>query len=148
MFFSPATNGSEPGSRRSRLLLVEDHPLVQDAVGKILSANCDLVGIIARGNAVLAAVQNLQPDAVILDISLPDMSGMQVLRELRAAFPSVAIVMLTINVEPIYRQEAFARGANAFVSKFQANKELWPDIERALAAVLASNLRPARCTEG
>ena len=136
MLFSPPMTGS----RRPRLLLVEDHPLVQDAVGKILWARCDVVGIIGRGHDVLAAVQSLRPDAVILDISLPEMGGMQVLPELRSAFPSVAIVIFTVRVEPIYQQEALARGANEFVSKFQANKELLPAIERALTAVRYSDL--------
>ena len=141
MLFSPPTNGAEADSRRSRILLVEDHALIQDAVANILRGRCYIVGIIDRGDAVLAAIQNVQPEAVILDISLPDMSGMQVLEEIRIQFPRVAIVMLTTNIEPIYRQEALARGAHEFVSKLELSIELSPAIERAVAAVRASNPR-------
>lgn len=139
MLFSPPTDGAEAVSRRSRILLVEDHPLIQDAVANIVRGRCDIVGIIAQGNVVLASVRNLQPD-----ISLPDISGMQVLPELRMAFPSVAIVILTTNIQLIYQQEALARGANEFVSKFQMSIELLPAVERALGNVRASNILRAR----
>lgn len=140
-------NNAQPGARCSRVLLVEDHPFIQEAVAKIVGARHELVGIVSRGNAVLAAVQTLQPDAVILDIGLPDMSGMQVVPGLRIEFPGVAIVVLTTKVEPIYREEALARGANEFVSKQRATADLLPAIERALAAVHAATPKRAQGTE-
>ena len=72
-------NIDEFGSGKARALLVEDHPSLQEIVTTILSAEFNVVGVLGRGNDVLPAAQDLYPDVVILDVSLPDISGMQIL---------------------------------------------------------------------
>lgn len=117
-------------------------------VGAILGPRCDLVGVVGQGKTASTAVRNLQPDAVILDISLPDISGMRVLPELRANFPNLAIVIFTTKIEFAYRQEALLRGADEFVSKFEATRELLPAIDRALKAMRASSPKRAQSPVG
>jgi DNA-binding NarL/FixJ family response regulator len=133
----------EINARRSRVLLVEDHPLIQEAVVKILSPIFDVVGVIARGKPLIATVRDLQPDVVVLDVALPDISGMQVLPKVRTLFPNLVIVVLTAKVERIYQEEAFARGADGFVAKGRAATDLIPAIQEALVTVSHAQLRLA-----
>jgi DNA-binding NarL/FixJ family response regulator len=128
---------------RPRALLVEDHPAMQEIVGRILGAECDVVGIVARGHAIRGAVETFDPDVIVLDVSLPDISGLQVLPGLRSAFPDVAVVVCTACAGRLYEEEAFARGANGFVSKGCASTDLLPAVSVALATVSAAKLRRA-----
>lgn len=72
----------------ARVLLVEDHPRIQDAVTKILLAECDVIAVIGRGDEVLEAAERLLPDVVVLDIALRGRSSTQLLPELRAVMPT------------------------------------------------------------
>ena len=85
------------------------------------------------GDEVVGSACRLLPDIILLDISLRGENGMKVLPQLRAALPYTGIVMLTTLVDPVYRGEALARGADAFVGKGQATTELLPAIRQALA---------------
>ena len=103
--------------RPIRVLLVEDHVELRQALASSLSQHFELVGALDRGDAVLASALHLQPDAIVLDISLPGRSGLQVLPDLRAQVPRAAVVMITANDTSEYRQAALKLGAGAFLSK-------------------------------
>lgn len=100
-----------------KVLLVEDHPELRAAFLSLLSREFQVVGTVDRGDLVLEAAERLLPDALVLDVSLPGRSGLQVLPELRARLPKMAIVMLTAHDEPMYRRAALRMGADAFLSK-------------------------------
>ena len=119
---------------RSRVLLVEDSAPMRDAVSRILSAECDLLGYVENGNDVLAVAREHGPDVVVLDISLPGMSGLAALPLLRAALPSATIVMLTNHGGEDYVEEAFRRGADGYVLKNEAHQALLPAIRRGRIA--------------
>ena len=114
-----------------RILLVEDHPQMRAAISTLLDRYCIVIGTVERGDMVLLKAAGLRPDVVVLDISLPGQSGLQVLPELRSQHPSVGIVMLTNQDQPIYREQAAQRGADRYVLKDRASEELWPAIQDA-----------------
>jgi DNA-binding NarL/FixJ family response regulator len=87
---------------------------------------------------VLEAAQRLQPDAVVLDVSLPGHNGLQVLPALRALLPRTAIVMLTAHAEPAYRKAAYLLGADAFLSKTSAHALV--EVVRAATKKLAGSV--------
>lgn len=116
---------------RSRVLLVEDCAPMRDAVSRILSVECDLLESVNDGRNVVAAAMKHRPDVIVLDISLPGMSGMDLLPLLRASLPGTAIVMLTNHASEDYIQEAFRRGADGYVLKNEAHQELLPAVKRA-----------------
>lgn len=118
---------------RPRVLLAEDHPLVREAIVQLLAEACDVVGVVKRGDEIAAAAGQLAPDVILLDIALPGVSGLQVLPGLRASLPATGIVMLTSHADPLYRKEAFRRGADGYVVKGQAVTELLPAIREVLA---------------
>ena len=88
----------------------------------------------ATGEQAIDITQARAPCAVIMDISLPGMSGIEVTKHIKATTPTTQVVILTIHEEKAFRDDAAAAGANAYVPKRMAGKELVP----ALAAVLAA----------
>ena len=116
---------------------------MQDAVLALLNQYCTVVGTAERGDCVLAIAAELRPDVVVLDISLPGQSGLQLLPELRRRYPSVGIVMFTSRDQPVFRDEAARRGADGYVLKDRAATELWPAIQDAALIRCAGDMRSA-----
>ena len=123
---------------RSRVLLVDDSAPMRDAVSRILSEECELLGCVENGNYVLEAALKHRPDAIVLDISLPGMSGMALLPLLRTALPTAVIVMLTNHASKEYQEEALRRGADGYVLKSQADHALLPALRRQSTQVPAA----------
>jgi DNA-binding NarL/FixJ family response regulator len=118
--------------KRPRVLLADDHPRILESVRALLAGEFDVVGEVLDGATVLAEATQLGPDVVVLDVSMPRGSGLQSLSLLRERLPSAAIVVLTTHQEPIYREQALASGADAYLVKAQAALDLIPAIQRAL----------------
>jgi DNA-binding NarL/FixJ family response regulator len=114
-----------------RVLLVEDHTQMRAYFSELLRSHCIVVGTADRGDVVVSLTAELSPDVVVLDISLPGQNGLEVLPDLRRLYPSVSIVMLTNQNDPLVREEATRRGADGYVLKFQASRELWTTIQKA-----------------
>ncbi|MBW6520393.1 MAG: response regulator transcription factor [Desulfoarculaceae bacterium] len=102
-----------------RLLIVDDHPLLLSGLGMLLNAEADLVvaGIADSGEQALNLAKELQPDVILLDISLGDTSGIQLLPELLRQAPQARVLMLTMHEDQQYLKEAMAAGARGFLLK-------------------------------
>jgi two-component system response regulator NreC len=118
-----------------RIVLADDHVTVRHGLRLILDAQPDLtvVGEADDGRATLQRVQELDPDVVVMDISMPGMSGLSATRVLKKARPRVAIVVLTRHADDAYLHEMLRAGAAAFVLKQSPSTELIQAI-RASAA--------------
>ena len=119
-------------TNRSRILLAEDHPQMSEVIASFLSREHDVIEIVGDGNEVLPAAERLSPEVIVLDVSMPGRSGLQILPELRIRMPFVAIVILTGHSEPIYVEEAFRRGADGYVLKSNLMRDLLPTICTAI----------------
>jgi two-component system, NarL family, invasion response regulator UvrY len=102
-----------------RLALAEDHTIVRWALREALSKADDIEVVGEAGTAAetLAMIQNVKPDVLLLDITLPDKSGFDVLAELRSQDSSPLVVVLTWHTEPSYAARAIAAGAHGYVNK-------------------------------
>lgn len=102
-----------------RLALAEDHTIVRWALREALSKADDIEVVGEAGTAAetLAMVQNVKPDVLLLDITLPDKSGFDVLSDLRAVDTAPLVVVLTWHTEPSYAARAIAAGAHGYVNK-------------------------------
>jgi two-component system, NarL family, invasion response regulator UvrY len=102
-----------------RLALAEDHTIVRWALREALSKADDIEVVGEAGTAAetLAMIQNVKPDVLLLDITLPDRSGFDVLAELRSQDSSPLVVVLTWHTEPSYAARAIAAGAHGYVNK-------------------------------
>jgi two-component system, NarL family, response regulator NreC len=116
-----------------RLLLVDDHAIVRSGLRMLLENEADLVlvGEAGSGQQALDLADQLTPDVVIMDITLPDMSGIEVTRRLKQSHPKIAVVALTIHEDQQYFFEMLRVGASAYVPKRAAPDDLIAAIHAA-----------------
>jgi two-component system NarL family response regulator len=101
------------------LLIVDDHPSYVEGLATLMTKLADLqvVAVAYDADTALAKVEAHQPDLVLMDIRLPDRSGIEATREIRARYPSVKVVILTASDEPSDVQEAMREGACGYLLK-------------------------------
>ena len=116
-----------------RLLLVDDHEVVRSGLRMLLENEADLaiLGEASTGKGALEMVETLEPDVVIMDITLPDISGIDATRRIKASHPGVAIVALTIHEDQQYFFEMLQAGASGYVPKRAAPDDLITAIRAA-----------------
>ncbi|MCM2356891.1 MAG: response regulator transcription factor [Geobacteraceae bacterium] len=104
---------------KKRVLIVDDHPLFRDGLKGLVerSAGYETVGEAGSGAEALSLARELQPDLITMDVSLPDMSGIDAVREIIRVVPSVRILMLSMYPKFDYVAEAFKAGAKGYVVK-------------------------------
>jgi two-component system response regulator NreC len=117
----------------TRLLLVDDHAVVRSGLRMLLENEPDMLIIGEAGSAAeaLQAVERLQPDVILLDIGLPDISGIEVARQVKQRSPATAIVALTIHEDEEYFFKMLEAGAVGYVPKRAAPEELIQAIQAA-----------------
>ncbi len=121
-----------------RLLIVDDHSLLRDGIKHAVDAEPSyrVVGEVGDGLEVYAACHALQPDIVIIDLTLPGMSGIEVIRQLKRRWPEMRVVVLTADGTETTAREALDAGANGYVRKSGSRD--------VLLAALATIVRGAR----
>jgi DNA-binding NarL/FixJ family response regulator len=118
---------------RPRLLLVDDHHLVLEGLRLELAGAYEIVGMHDTGLRVVEECQRLRPDLVLLDLSLPHKSGLEVIADLRVALPDIKILMVTMHRDAVLADAALQTGANGFVPKDADVPELYRAIDEVLA---------------
>jgi DNA-binding NarL/FixJ family response regulator len=109
---------------RPRVLLADDHALLLGAFAKLLAEECEIVGQVSDGRALVAAAEKLQPDVIVLDISMPLLNGLEAGRQIKQRSRNVKLVFLTMNEDADLAAEAFRSGASAYLLKRSAAPEL------------------------
>jgi len=122
-----------------RVLIVDDHRAVAEGLVQILSDQFEVVATIADGRLVLEAISRLHPGIVLLDVSMPSVNGLEVLRQLRQRAPGVRVVVLTMHADASLAVEALRTGACGYVLKSGGEELL-----TALQVVLAGDIYLAR----
>ncbi len=107
-----------------RVLLADDHRLVLDAFERLLEPECDVIGKVTDGRALVAAVHDLVPDIVVLDVSMPNLNGIDAGRQIKRERRDIKLIYLTMNEDAEVAAEAFRAGASAFLLKRSAASEL------------------------
>lgn len=111
------------GERR-RVLLADDHEVVGQGIKALLAPTFEVLGPIRNGNEVIDAITQLEPQAVVLDISMPGRNGLDLLPEIVRRFPRIPVVMLTGNADLVIGRTALLFGAMAFLPKDSGVDEL------------------------
>lgn len=135
-------NSLEP--RHPRVLLVDDNDLIRAALRTLLEQCCDIVGEAVDGREAVGQSSLLQPDLVLLDVSLPDASGFRVLREIARCSPRSRIIFVSSHVSEPYIREAARLGASGYVSKSKVSTHLLPAIRDAFGRDSHHRVRRAR----
>ena len=117
---------------RPRILLADDHTLVLDGFRKLLEDQCEIVGVAEDGRTLIRKAQELQPDIVTLDISMPHLNGVDAARKLKRILPRIKLIFVTMHADPAYVNEAFKAGASGYLLKRSAGSELLQAIQAAM----------------
>jgi len=117
---------------RPRVLLADDHVLVLEGLAKLLEDRYELVAKVQDGRTLVRVAQELQPDIMIVDISLPHLNGLDAAKQIVKLNPKAKIIFLTMHADPAYAREAFQLGACGFLLKRSAAGELPQAVEAAL----------------
>jgi len=118
---------------KPRILLVDDHQLLLEGLRLALQNEYVVVGALTSGAAVLPACRELAPDAVLLDLSLPERSGLEIIADLQEELPAIRILVITMHADRVMADASLQSGAHGFVPKDSGI----PELKTALQAVLA-----------
>jgi len=118
----------------TRVLLVDDHVLVRAGIRALVDMieGVEVVGEAGNGSEALRLSEELQPDLVLLDITMPGLSGFSTLEQITSQFPKVRVVMLTMHEAREYAMQALSSGAAGFIPKSAASTELRQAIETVM----------------
>jgi DNA-binding NarL/FixJ family response regulator len=118
--------------RRPRVLLADDHTVVLEGLRRVLEPECEIVGTATDGRALLAAAEQVKPDVVVTDISMPLLNGIDAVRQLKKSARDVRVVFLTMHADVSYAAKALEAGGSGFVLKTSAAEELLTAIREAM----------------
>lgn len=132
---APALRKTASPGVRHRVLIAEDHTILRDGLRALLSSapELEVVADAANGLEAIALIQKHQPDLVLMDLSMPKMTGTEAIREIRHRFPRTRIIALTVNNSEESFFAAIDAGANSYVLKDTPYLELMSAIRSTLA---------------
>jgi DNA-binding NarL/FixJ family response regulator len=124
----------EPRGSRKRVFLVDDHPLVREWLGHLINQQMDLAvcGEAASATDAMRAIRQCVPDAVVVDIALGGSSGIELITEVRLAFPKMAVLVLSMYEESTYVERALRAGALGYVAKRETTTKIVSAIRQVL----------------
>jgi DNA-binding NarL/FixJ family response regulator len=126
---------AEVTENRKRILLVDDHAVVRFGIAQLINRQPDLVVCNEQEDArkALDAIIKLQPDLVIADLSLKDSSGLELIRNIKAQFPKIPMLVVSIHDETVYAEIAFRAGALGYLMKQEALEKIITAIRRVMS---------------
>ena len=117
---------------RARILVADDHEEIRNEIVQLLRRQFDVLGAMSDGPEFLEAVDRLKPDLCVLDISMPNMSGIEVAQRIKQSDAQMKIVFLTLHDDTDFRDAALETG-EGYVTKARMGRELLPAIKKVLA---------------
>jgi len=118
--------------KKPRVVLADDHRMVAEGLRGILEPYFEVAAVVSDGRDLLAAAKALDPDVIVLDISMPSLNGIEAAFQLRAANSRARVVFLTMHGEVMYAARALEAGASGYVLKHSAPSELVTAVQEAL----------------
>ncbi len=132
-----ATGGGngQAGSGKRRVFVVDDHPIIRSGLTQLINQEADLevCGEAEDAQSALQAIKEINPDILIVDISLNGSNGLDLLKAIRATDRKIFILVLSIHDETIYAERALRGGANGYIMKQEATDRVLSALRRILA---------------
>src|SRR2546428_3214619 len=125
---------STEASNRKRIFLIDDHPLVREGLVNLINSQRDLVvcGEAEDSAGAMTGIGKARPDVALVDISLKNESGLELVKNLESQFPLVALIVLSMHDEALYAERALRAGAQGYVMKRETTKCVLTAIRRVL----------------
>jgi DNA-binding NarL/FixJ family response regulator len=120
-------------THKPKILIGDDHALIIEGLRSLLAKEFEVVGVAMNGRDLVNETERLKPDAVLLDVSMPVLNGMEAANQIRQVAPAVKIVFVTQRSDREYVRAAFGLGASAYILKQSVASEIIPAIREALA---------------
>lgn len=117
------------------VLIVDDHPIVRQGLAQLINQESDLVvcGQAEDARDAIRAIREYDPDMVIVDISLKDTSGVELIKDLKVQYPDLPVLTLSMHDEAVYGERALRAGARGYIMKQEATEKVVTAIRRVLA---------------
>lgn len=147
----PPVPASAPGPARKRILLVDDHPFMRVGLATLIDRQPDMLVCAEAGNPVEAfhALEKSKPDLILTDLTMPGRSGLEFIKDLRAAEPELAILVVSMHDEAVHAERALRAGARGYIMKEAGGENLLAAIRQVLRGeVYVSPRMSARILEG
>src|SRR6266550_6220865 len=128
----PTSRTGEP--RKSRVFLIDDHPLVREGLVNLINSQRDLAvcGEAEDSAGAMTGMAKTRPDVALVDISLKNESGLELVKNLESQFPLVALIVLSMHDEALYAERALRAGARGYVMKRETTKNVLTAIRRVV----------------
>ena len=122
------------GMRKRRIFIVDDHPLVREGLTNLINGQSDLIvcGEAEDSAGAIAGIAKDRPDIALIDISLKNESGLELVKNLDNQFPLVALIVLSMHDEALYAERALRAGARGYVMKRETSRSVLACIRRVL----------------
>jgi DNA-binding NarL/FixJ family response regulator len=133
---------------RRRIVIADDHKMVLEAFTNLLSTDYDIVAAVADGQSLVRATVAHAPDVVLVDITMPQLNGLDAIERLKSERPRVYIIVLTMEEDADTAADAIRRGASGYVLKSSESSELFTAIEEVLNGHIFISPVVARETSG
>src|SRR5690242_12264386 len=120
--------------RRRRVMLVDDHPIVRQGLRRLIEAEPDLevCGEAETAREAKSMIRDIEPDVVIVDVSLAQGDGLELVKDARAHYPTLPLLVLSMHDEVIYAERMLSAGANGYIMKQAASDQLLVALRRVL----------------
>jgi DNA-binding NarL/FixJ family response regulator len=119
---------------KTRVLLVDDHPILRQGLGQLINQESDMAvcGEAEDSPKAFSAVEELQPDVAIVDISLRGGNGIELIKNLKARYPNLAMIVLSMHDESLYAERALRAGALGYIMKEEGTEKVLEGIRKVL----------------
>jgi len=120
--------------KKTNILLVDDHPIVRQGLAELVNQQTDLVvcGQAEDAHQAMKAVKELKPDMAIVDISLKETSGMELIKDINSQYPDLPVLALSMHDESLYAERALRAGARGYIMKDEATEKVIMAIHKIL----------------
>ncbi len=133
-----AKHTDKEGERKKQVLVIDDHPIVREGLADLINKEADIsvCGCAKDIPDAIHAIEHLKPDIVTVDISLERSSGLELIKDIKARFPGLPMLALSMHQESFYAERAIRAGAKGYITKHEATKQ----VITAIRAVLEGRL--------
>ncbi len=145
-----ARKKSSAARNKKRILIIDDHPMMRQGLAQLIGAEADLTvcGESENAGQALDAIRAVEPDLVLADISLPDKSGLELIKDFQSVRPGLPVLVISMHDESLYAERVLRAGGRGYIMKQEGGKKLMEAIRQVLdGQIYVSEKMSARILE-